>query len=367
MHAVINCRSILKKTHSGIGRYTFQLVHALAGLDQQNKYSLYCPQGFFDFKRQVPDAPGSNFRIRRDYFKQGPERVCGSHDLYHSPSPDDLFKVKGNGKLIVTVHDLIYKTYPQGHTKETIALTDRFIRQALEKAHKIICVSQSTQEDLRKFFNLSADRSCVIYHGVDHQTFYPQDDKRPGWLMEAGITKPFILFVGTLEPRKNLAGLLKSFALLKSSRKFNGQLVITGMKGWMNESIPPLIKSLEMGQDIVFMGFVSDQQLRDLYNRTEVFVFPSFYEGFGFPILEAFCCAAPVITSNTSSCKEIAGNAAVLTDPGNPESIAQAIARVLDDESLRAKLRREGLSRCQEFSFLKTAQETLNIYQEVAG
>ena len=138
---------------------------------------------------------------------------------------------------------------------------------------------------------------------------------RQASLRNLGIDKPYVLYVGTIEPRKNLTGLLESFALLKSRKVFQGQLVVVGMKGWMVENTGELIKKLGIGQDVIFTGFVSDEQLRQLYNMAELFVFPSFYEGFGFPILEAFCCGVPVISSNTSSCGEIAADAALTIEP----------------------------------------------------
>lgn len=363
MHVVINSRSILKKTRSGIGRYTFHLLESLAQIDQDNQYSLYCPQKIFDFKRHLTIKPVANFKTKRDYFGFGPKFVCGNYDIYHSPSPDNLDSIKG--KIIVTIHDLIYKTYPQSHTPQTIALSDHYIRQAVKRANKVICVSQNTREDLHRFFDLPKEKTCVVYHGVDHKLFYVSKQKVNPWMNEVGIHKPFILFVGTVEPRKNLLGVLKSLVLLKSTKKFDGQLVVAGMKGWLDSEITPSIKEWGLTQDVVFTNFISDEQLRQLYNLTQAFIFPSFYEGFGFPILEAFSCGAPVVTSNTTSCQEIAGNAALLVDPNSPQAIAEALGQILDDHSLKNSLMEKGLQRAKEFSFLKTAQQTLAVYQEV--
>jgi glycosyltransferase involved in cell wall biosynthesis len=235
------------------------------------------------------------------------------------------------------------------------------------KADQIICVSENTRRDLHATFNIPLEKTCVVYNGVDSHLFYPLSSQErlnaASQLKELGIDKPYVLYVGTIEPRKNLAGLLESFALLKSKKVFQGQLIVAGMKGWMQESIGELIKKLGIDRDVIFTGFISDGQLRQLYNMAQVFVFPSFYEGFGFPILEAFCCGAAVITSKTSSCAEIASQAALTIDPKNTKAMAQAMEQVLTDKALKESLHQAGLKRAQEFSFAGTAQKTLAIYQ----
>jgi glycosyltransferase involved in cell wall biosynthesis len=159
--------------------------------------------------------------------------------------------------------------------------------------------------------------------------------------------------------------LLEAFALLKSRKVFHGQLIVAGMKGWMVENTTALIKKLDIEKDVLFTGYISDDQLCRLYNMAEMFVFPSFYEGFGFPILEAFCCGAAVITSQTSSCAEIASDAALTVDPKDTTAIAQAMEQVLTNKGLKESLRKAGLKRAQEFSFADTARQTLSVYQQL--
>jgi len=298
-----------------------------------------------------------------DFFRRG----VGRCDIYHLPSPDAI--VRHSGKLVVTVHDLIFKTFPQGHQPQTIALTEKYMRAIAAKADKIICISENTRRDLHSFFNIPIEKTCVVYNGVDHDVFYPlppQDRLLAAEQLRGyGIDKTFILYVGTIEPRKNLNGLLESFAQLKSRKVFKGQLVVAGMQGWMSENIGVLVKKLGIHKDVIFTGFVSDAKLRQLYNMSEMFVFPSFYEGFGFPILEAFCCGTVVITSNTSSCAEIASDAALCVDPRDPKAITGAMEKVLTDKFTEGTLRQAGLKRSQEFSFLTTAQNTLDVYKKI--
>jgi glycosyltransferase involved in cell wall biosynthesis len=361
MRIAINGRSILLSQRTGIGRYTYHLLDSLGKIDHANEYILHAPKRLFDFKRNLPDfSRYKNFKNRVDYFHQG----AGKNDVYHLPCPDSIGPYRG--KLIVTIHDLIYKTYPQAHSPQTIELTEKYMQAIASKADRIICISENTRRDLHAFFDIPLEKSCVIYNGVDHAVFYPlsQEERleKANQIKGLGIDKPYILFVGTIEPRKNLTGLLESFALLKSKKLFHGQLVVVGMKGWMLENIGDLIKKLDIQRDVIFTGFISDAQLRDLYTMAELFVFPSLYEGFGFPILEAFCCGVPVITSQTSSCGEIAAEAAISTDPSDPKAIASAMERVLTDKILQQSLREAGLKRAQEFSFLATARQTLKVY-----
>ena len=363
MRIAINCRSILLSQRTGIGRYTYHLLDSLGQIDHVNEYVLHAPKRLFDFKRRLPDFTHyNNFKSRLDYFHQG----IGRGDIYHLPCPDVIGPYEG--KLVVTIHDLIYRTYAQGHTPQAIELTEKYMQAIAVKADKIICISENTRRDLHSFFNIPLEKTCVVYNGVDHNIFYPLSQEErlnaASQLKELGIDKPYILYVGTIEPRKNLAGLLESFALLKSKKVFQGQLVVAGMKGWMVENMGALIKQLGIEQDVIFTGYISDIQLRQLYNMAELFVFPSFYEGFGFPILEAFCCGAAVITSKTSSCAEIAAEAALTIDPKDPTLMAEAMAQVLRNRALKESLRQAGLKRACEFSFAATARQTLTVYQE---
>ncbi len=362
MRIAINCRSILLSQRTGIGRYTYHLLDSLGQIDHADEYILHAPQRLFDFKRRLPDfSRYNNFKNRIDYFHRG----IGKSGIYHLPCPDVIGHY--SGKLIVTIHDFIYKTYPQSHNPQTIELTEKYIQAIAAKADKIICISENTRRDLHSFLDIPLEKSCVVYNGVDHHLFYPLSPQErlnaASQLKALGIDKPYVLYVGTIEARKNLTGLLESFALLKEKKVFQGQLVVAGMKGWMVESLGELIKKSGIGRDVIFTGFVSDSQLRDLYNLAEIFVFPSFYEGFGFPILEAMACGAAVITSQTSSCAEIASQAALTIDPKDTKAMAQAMEQVLTDKTLKESLRQAGLKRAQEFSFLLTAQRTLEVYE----
>lgn len=367
MRIGINCRSFLRKQYTGIGRYAFNLVQSLGDLDKDDEYFLYAKKGLFDFKRNLPRFQSKNFHPRIDWLNRGVDKTLGNIDIYHSPSPD--FLPCDQPKIIVSVHDLIYKTYPQGHTQQTIDQTEEHFQEIVKKAAKIICCSENTRKDLHKYFSVNEQMTCVIHQGVDKRKFYVISDneshKADVVLRKKGIHRPFVLFIGTIEPRKNLKNLIFAVSILKKKRSFSGQLVIAGMKGWMSEDLSDFIKDENLQDDICILGYVSDEELRILYNKADVFAFPSFYEGFGFPILEAFNCGAAVVTSNTSSCAEVALDAAVQIDPYDPIQISNGIERILDDVSFREDLKRKALKRADDFSFEKTAKQTLDIYREV--
>ncbi|MDE2010056.1 MAG: glycosyltransferase family 4 protein [Candidatus Omnitrophica bacterium] len=364
LRIAVNCRSILLTRRTGIGRYTYHLLEALGQIDQANEYILHTPKALFDFKRRLPDFSGyKNLRRYPDYFKQG----AGRYDVYHFPCLGDISSY--TGKLVVTIHDFVYKTWPQTHTPQAVESMERCMQAVAEKADHIICISENTRRDLHRLYNVAYEKSSVVYNGVDHDMFRPLSSQErlaaAGGLKTLGIERPYVLYVGTIEPRKNLDGLLEGFALLKAGKAFDGLLVVAGMKGWMMESLRERIKGLGIEKDVVFTGFISDETLRLLYNMAEVFVFPSLYEGFGFPIVEAFCCGAPVVTSATSSCAEIAGDAAVTVDPQDTGKIARAMEQVLTDQTLKKSLQEAGLKRAQEFSFLTMARKTLDVYRKI--
>jgi glycosyltransferase involved in cell wall biosynthesis len=225
--------------------------------------------------------------------------------------------------------------------------------------------------DLCRYFPAAANKVCMVYQGVDKEIFFPLNEQQRQEavvvLRRKGIPERFVLFVGTIEPRKNLQNLLLAFAEIKSRQRYPGKLVVVGMKGWMVEGLKGAIAKLNLQEDVIFPGYVTDEDLRLYYNLADVFVFPSFYEGFGFPIVEAFSCGAPVITSNVSSCPEIAAEGALLSDPYNPKEIEEGILRVVEDPSLRESLRDKGRRRAGDFSFRKMAEETLAVYRGFGG
>jgi len=367
MRIAINCRSFLKQNYAGIGRYAFNLVQSLGAIDPHNEYWLYVQKKYFDFKKHPPRVHARNFHVKIDWLGRGIDTVLRPIDIYHSPSPDNISIT--DAKIVVTVHDLVYKTYPQGHTQSTIETTEKQMNVIAQKADHIICCSHSTIHDLCQHFPIDKNKVSLVYQGVDNKVFFPVDNAEKAiarrLLKRKGISEPFILYVGTIEPRKNLQNLILAFSELKHKERYSGKLVVVGMRGWMVEGLAQVINRFNLANDVIFPGYVPDAVLRYLYNLADAFVFPSFYEGFGFPIVEAFSCGAAVVTSRVSSCPEIAGDAALTVDPYNPADIEQAIEKIIRNPELRDELKAKAVKRAQDFSFRKTAEETLKVYEKV--
>ena len=368
MKVAINCRSFLTKQPTGIGRYAYHLVKSLAAVDQENDYQLYARPGLFRNVNGLLRCKAQNFTLCSDRFGRGPAAVLKKPDLYHEPSPGP-WEAPTGVPAVVTVHDVIIKAYPQGHTRETIDSGERYFKDIVRNAAKIICCSQNTRNDLQNYFSVPPGKMAMVYQGVDKEIFYPLgEDERPAaekMIKDAGVDRDYLLSVGTIEPRKNLVNVIRAFHLLKTGGKFNGRLVVVGMKGWLHSDVGKVVSELGLEREILFLGYVPDRLLRYLYTGARAFVFPSFYEGFGFPIVEAFCCEVPVVTSDRSACPEIAADAALTVDPGDEVKIAAATEQILEDPGLCADLIRKGRQRAEDFDFRKTAQETLNIYKEV--
>lgn len=355
----VDIRSTLKKT-TGIGRYTLSLINAIAKVDRANEYYLYSKKKILDFKRRLPVLPGENFFHCVDYFGRGPGRVLPKVDLVHTSSYD-LEKPK-RAKFFVTIHDVVSKAYPYGHTKHTIEEIDRKLRDILDEADGLIADSYNTKSDLTKFYKVPDSKISVIYPGVS--SFFSGIKSGYADRGVASEEDDFILFVGTLEPRKNIEGLIKAFGWIKKHSGITHKLYIVGMKGWMFENIFKAYEESDFKKDIIFKGYIEENYLKRLYQEASVFVYPSFYEGFGFPIIEAFSAGVPVVTSKTSSCGEIGGSSALLIDPADFREIADAILKLITDENLKRSLVERGVDRAKEFTWAKTAESFVRLFTQ---
>lgn len=282
-------------------------------------------------------------------------------DLAHFPDHIlPLWPLKA--KKVITVHDLAFKKYPQFYNMSKRWHKTWLTPGSIKKADKIIAVSSATKGDLIDLFGTPEEKIKVIHNGIASifkllnlsNMEKEQKKKKYGF-------KRLILFVGTIEPRKNLKTLIEAFDSFVENEPDLG-LIVCGKKGWLCDGILNEISDHKM---IRYLDYVPTQELVELYNLAEIFVYPSFYEGFGFPPLEAMACGTPVITSNTSSLPEVTGDAALLVDPADSRQIAEGITRLLNDKILRDDLIQKGLRRVKTFSWKKTAEETWKLYQEV--
>jgi len=359
---------------TGIGRYTTSLVTALVHLPEWKDDLILlgtntkaCPIdgvrfiGFESKHRIVWSNLHAPYCIRT----QGIE-VYHAVDNLGLP----LFVPKGDARYVLTVHDLVPLRFPSSVSWKHRWYFRVALGHLVQLADVIIVDSEATKKDLLGVYPSLKPRIEVIYLGVDHKRFFPAAGWRRGDELRRKYQirdEPYILFVGVLEPKKNLPSLLRAFGRLRGTWKDGRdyQLILAGPKGWMVEEILAVAEEMGFQGWVSIPGAIEDEDLPALYCGAEVFVFPSIYEGFGLPPLEAMACGVPVITSDTSSLPEVVGDAAITVAPADVEGLAAAMRRVLEDQTLREDMRQKGLKRVQSFSWEKTARQTLKVYEEV--
>jgi glycosyltransferase involved in cell wall biosynthesis len=355
---------------AGIGRYTRELVRALAKLDRSHDYVLLAATG----GRRLADRDWPpNFQTRslplsdrtlailwhRLRLPLWVEVATGSVDIFHSP--DFVLPPLRRARTLVTVHDLSFIRYPQCADAKLRAYLNKVVPRSVQRADLVLADSQSTKDDLMELLGVEADGIEVVYPGVENR-FHPIKDQTLLEKVRARYSLPpkFILGLGTLQPRKNFTRLIKAFADLRFA---DLRLVIAGGKGWLYEEIFATVARLGLEEKVVFPGFVADEDLPALYNLADLFVFPSLYEGFGLPPLEALACGTPVITSDASSLPEVMGEAGLMVEATDVEALAEAMGRVLEDDALREGMIARGLEQARQFTWQKAAARLLNLYE----
>ncbi len=376
MHIGIDVSSAVNQ-RAGIGRYTRQLVKNLLRPDSEDYFSLFTFYGDEKgFSQDVGSAekvefkskhyPGRFFRFMLfALYATGlsPDFLVSPLDLFHSP--DHVFPACKKIPTVLTIHDLAFLIYPENYTRINRRYLMAMIPKSVRNARKIITDADNTKKDLVRLLKVPEEKIHVIHPGIESR-FRPMS-KDNGTEIRARYYVPndfYLLYVGTLEPRKNLANLIKAYYEIKNNKGIQHKLVICGAAGWLYQKLFKLVVELDLQNDIVFTGHIPDEHLPAVYSRAELLIYPSIYEGFGLPPLEAMACGIPVICSNTSSLPEVVGDAAILIDPYNIEKIAEAMIRVISDEDLKSELKEKGLKRAKAFTWEKTAEETLKVYRE---
>jgi len=357
---------------AGIGRYARGLVRGLAQLDRENEYLLLVAgrpkdEGTFppNFKpRYLPLSPHrATILWQRLRVPLPADLFTGLLDLFHSP--DYVLPPLRRGRKVLTIHDLSFLRYPEGADPRLRWYLTQAVPHSIGQADLVLADSHNTKSDLIELLGVEAGRVEVLYPGVEER-FHPLDE---GSLAPVKaryrLDFPFILIVGTLEPRKNHVGLLQAYTLLKGRHPH--RLVIAGGKGWLYEAIFREVERLSLEERVLFLGYVPEEDLPALYNLADLFVFPSFYEGFGLPPLEAMACGTPVVVSDISSMPEVVGDGALLVPPQDVEALAEAMKKGVSDASLREELRSKGLEQARRFSWSETAKRLLAIYKRVVG
>lgn len=284
-------------------------------------------------------------------------------DVFHTPI--GAVPVLGVAPSVVTVHDLAFLKYPDQLPKSRRSWLIAATRISARRASKIITVSQATANDLMEWLDVPEDRIQAIPLATSPKVQRVEGTSLNMFRMKWNVEHPYILAVGTLEPRKNLPTLLRAFSRIKD--QIEHDLVLVGPEGWLTGELKATLEELNLGDRVRLTGFVSDEELGGWYSGADLFAFPSYYEGFGLPTVEAMHCGTPVLCSNNSVFPEVVGDAGVLIPADDVTAWADSIKSLLEDESRRMELRERGFERAKLFSWDRTAQETYDVYKAVAS
>jgi glycosyltransferase involved in cell wall biosynthesis len=361
----VDARPISQAQLTGIGVYLHSLLKAIQELDQKNHYYLISNK---DIKFEVINPRWKKIERRLPklfstmWMQCCLPRIAGElkFDLFWGPRHHLPLFMPRRIKMILTIHDIVHVLFPHTMSLPNLVLERLLMRLSIRRGDYIIADSISTASGVREHYKIMPDKISVVYPGtpiVTEQNDSPvfEDEKLP---------EKYFLFVGTLEPRKNLKAIFHAFALLDAEKE-DISLVIIGNIGWKNKDVMSLLKTHRYRSRIHFAGYVNNARLSFIYKNALCLLFPSLYEGFGFPILEAMNYGVPVITSNVSSMPEVAGDAALLVDPNDVQGLADAMNKVLANDDLRNTLKSKGHERAKKFSWKHSAEETLEIFEKV--
>jgi len=350
----------------GAGNYIFNLTRAVLAQDVHNDYIVFAKASdladlAITAPRATPIVSASDAPLKRIIWEQTQlPLLARTHRLDVLHSPHYTMPWLAGCRSVVTFHDMIFFLYPAMHITYKKIFFQTMIRVSLRHADLIIADSESTRHDVLRLLHADPAKIVTVPLGVS-PLYRPLDDVHT-IRQTYRLPERFILFVGVLEPRKNLVTLLRAFRMVRD-RGWPHSLVIVGRKGWMYANLFQEVERLNLRDHVIFTGYVPEADLPGLFNAAEFFVYPSVYEGFGLPVLEALACGIPVITSNRSSLPEIVGDAGILIDPNNVDELAAQMSMLAADNDLRIELRRKGLARAQLFSWERTARETIAAYE----
>lgn len=376
MHIGIDAHAIGRQ-QGGNETYIRGLIRALAEVDGQNRYTLYLANA--DAATEWRDDfclrfPNFNVRLLPPPTPLVKVPLILTYELRRRPV--DVLHVQYTSPpfcpapVVATIHDLAFEHMPETFTRRGSFQLKLTVRRTARRAARIATVSEYSRQDILRTYKLPPEKVAVTYNGVESH-FITQNEspsEAEDIRRRFGVGGDFLLAVGSLQPRKNLVRLIRAYSRLRNENgDFTAQLVIVGRKLWLADEIFAEVKKQRWAEDVILTGYVEDQDLPKLYRAATAFVYPSLFEGFGLPPLEAMACGTPVVTSNVSSLPEVTGKAALLIDPKNESELASALLRITGDQSLRAKLREQGIEQARKFTWRAAAEKTLQLYREASG
>lgn len=376
----VDIRVLMDKNYSGVADYTSILLRELLKKDGSDNFYL-----FYNSFRNVADRIGNfdydNVEIKRlpypnkifNYFLQSSlaypklDKAVGKTDIFWSPHIN-FTRISKDTKHLLTIHDLSFLRYPEFfNRRKNLWHKALRVKKLANEASMIVAVSENTRQDVIELLGVAKEKVKTIYSGVNPVVSLPNTEEAQRFIRRNNLNSRFILYLGTIEPRKNLAGLIYAYNRFRDEniKLVDVQLVLAGAKGWRHRDIFRAWENSPYRNDIKFLGYVSAAEKELLYQRAEVFIYPSYYEGFGLPVLEAMDRGLAVITSNISSVPEVAANAALILNPYDINEIAKAMELMINNPDLRHDFIRAGKERSKLFSWEKTAEEYLTLFRSM--
>lgn len=353
------------KNRVGSNQYAFELIKAIYKIDKKNQYLVYLPSPPLldlpkerkNWQYQVvgPRRLWNIFGLPRALLREKPDIVFnpGHYSPIYSPAP-----------LVVSIMDLGYMRFSEQFTKPIYWKLKLWTGLSIKRARHIFAISESTKNDIMRYYRASPDKITVTYLGYDRKRFNTriEEQKVARVKKKYKIKNDYLLFLSTLKPNKNVEGLLEAFKILQYSNESILQLVIAGRKGWLFESIFEKAEKLVLEKEVIFTGFIDEDDAPALMKGAKTFVMPSFWEGFGIPVIEAMACRTPVVVSNAGSLPEIVEEAGIIVNPYNPEEIARGIEKAIDN---RDDLIKKGRKQAEKFSWEKCAKKTIKVLERI--
>jgi alpha-1,3-rhamnosyl/mannosyltransferase len=367
---------------NGVGQYAKYLIEACVEEDSDTQYEVI--RMLMPHRKFIPPLePHSNlsYRVVRwlppVIYYQAFKRLgwAPPYDLVALRKYDIFiffnfvtFPLTKKTKSLLFIYDLSFIRFGQYSSPKNKTYMDKYVPLSLKKTSNVVTISEFSKGEISKYYGFPAKQISVVTPAIDHDIFYPRSKSSIEKVKKKyRINGDYILSVCTIEPRKNLAGTLNAYKNLPAEIKKKYSLVLAGGKGWLDDELNKMIEDLASNHNVIRTGYVPDEELPILYSGASVFVFPSFYEGFGMPPLEAMACGVPVITSNNSSLPEVVGNAGIMVRAEDTARLTKEIERVLSDNNYAQSLRAKGLVRAQGFSWHKSAHELLKLLRKISS
>jgi glycosyltransferase involved in cell wall biosynthesis len=378
VHIGLNAHLLSPKQNyrgAGINSYIYHLLQNLGRIDSEYRYSVFLPAS-------VVQAKNGDFSLTHERLS-----LCYSRWPTHTPSVRILWEqlvqpvvlrragvdllhamafvgpLASTCPFVVTIYDLSFLRFPEAFRPWNRWYLSRFTMLSARRARRVIAISQSTKRDVVQRLGVPADRVDVVYCGADDSFGLLPADEVASFRRQRRLPDRFILFLGTLEPRKNVQGLVRAYARWREVETNVPKLVVAGGKGWHYDQIFAEVERLNLAGEVIFPGYVAQDELPLWYNAADLFVYPSRFEGFGLPVIEAMSCGTPVVTTTASSLPEVAGDAALLVSPNDETELAEAMRRALTDQNLRQTMIAKGYDRAATFSWERTAHQTVAVYR----